>query len=72
MVQKQFFQAVTTKWSSVPKGKVYGTRKIINIKNGKGYQIDDNLNMTGETIRRRKRTIKGKALKRHITRGNRH
>ena len=72
MVQKNFFQAVTTRWSSSPiKGKVHGTRKIVSVKNGKGFQINENLNLTGEIMRRKKRAIKGKTIKRRRnTRGN--
>ena len=63
MVKKHFFQSVTTQWSSIPHGKKYGTRKIVTIKNGKGYQINENLNMTGEAFHRRKRTLKGNRMR---------
>lgn len=73
MVQKEFFQAVSTQWSSVPKGKIHGTRKILTIKNGKGFQINENLNVSGKVIHRHKHTIKNKKLsgaRRHGSRGS--
>ena len=71
MVQKSFFQAVTTRWSSVPiAGKKHGTRKIVSLKNGKGYTIDQNLNMTGEILKQRKHKMSVKNIRRHKARKN--
>jgi len=63
MVKTFFYQTSATHWSSIPKGKIYGKRKTVTIKNGKGMQIEENLNMTGETVSRRHTTLRKKNIK---------
>jgi hypothetical protein len=56
-------------WSSSPKnGKVYGTRNIVEIKNGKGVKVKESLNKAGAVLERKKKTLKSKEIK-QITSG---
>ena len=46
---KSYFHSETTSWTSKPaKGKQYGHRNIVNIKNGKGTKTVVNLNAKGK------------------------
>jgi len=45
-------------WSSTPKGKQYGKRNTVTIKNGKGVKLVEELNKTGKPTKRVKKTLK--------------
>jgi hypothetical protein len=65
-----FYSSSQMSWSSSPKnGKVYGTRNIVEIKNGKGFKVKESLNKSGAVLERKKKTLKTKEIK-QITAGN--
>ncbi len=65
-----FYSSSQTSWSSTPKnGKVYGTRNIVEIKNGKGFKVKESLNKSGAVLERKKKTLKNNEIK-QITSGN--
>ncbi|NBY39870.1 MAG: hypothetical protein EBQ66_02955 [Flavobacteriia bacterium] len=59
------YESVTTNWSSSssPKNdKIYGTRNIVTIKNGKGKKVKESLNKEGNVIERNAKTLKKKEI----------
>lgn len=58
-----FYESVTTNWSSTPKGRVYGTRNIVTIKNGKGQKIKQALNAQAAVLETQKHTLKPAEIK---------
>ncbi len=64
-----YYSSSQMSWSSSPKnGKVYGTRNIVEIKNGKGVKVKESLNKAGAVLERKKKTLKSKEIE-QITSG---
>ena len=63
-----YYSSSQMSWSSTPHGKVYGTRNIVEIKNGKGVKVKESLNKSGDVLERKKKTLKSKEIK-QITSG---
>lgn len=60
------YHSETTNWSSEPRnGNVYGTRNIVDIKNGKGYKIHTYLNKQCKP-KNSKKTVKKTLTKNEI------
>lgn len=59
-----FYSSSQTNWSSSPKNdNVYGTRSIVEIKNGKGFRVNEALNKSGEVLERKKKTLNTNEIK---------
>ena len=58
-----FYESVTTNWSSIPKGKAYGTRNTVTIRNGKGYKVKQALNAQAQVLETQKRMLKPSEIK---------
>ena len=64
-----YYSSSQTSWSSDPKnGNVYGTRNVVEIKNGKGFKLKESLNKAGKVLESKKKTLKAKEIK-QITSG---
>jgi hypothetical protein len=59
------YESVTTNWSSSPKNdeKVYGTRNIVTIRNGKGKKVKEALDKQGKVVERKTKTLKNTEIK---------
>ncbi len=63
------YTSVTTNWSSTPRnGKIYGTRNVVTIKNGKGTKTREALNAHGHVVEHKTRKLKRAEMEK-ITQG---
>ena len=58
-----FYQSTQMRWSSSPKKGVYGTRTRVEVKNGTGVKINEQLNSKGHTLKRKRQTLKRKEIR---------